>query len=190
MGLEEVSKDILRKINSEINAIKKAGKKEVDSILNNAKEEVKKLRKARDLEVSRMSQNIKKKEEAYASLQAKKIELNVKKQVLEDVYAKVLDKIKNISGKEREGLLKELIKKAKQEIDAKYIYSNEQDKGIVKKLARGLTYGGTIDCIGGVVLETEDHLIGVDYTFESIFEQVKDKTLNEVSKKLFSIKRG
>lgn len=190
MGLEDVEKDILKRVMSKVEVIKSSTEKESREIIDKALSEIEELKKARDSEISTALESIRRREKAHVLLQARKIELEAKKSVIESVYADVEKKIKNMGKKEVENILKILIERARREIEAFYIYSSKKDEELVKKLTKplGLKYGGNIECIGGVVLENKDGTIGINYTFDSFLEKIKQSTLKEVSRQLFENK--
>jgi vacuolar-type H+-ATPase subunit E/Vma4 len=44
--------------------------------------------------------------------------------------------------------------------------------------------GGEIDCIGGLVFESKDRSIRLDFRFESLLEEIWNKKLQEIYGKL------
>jgi V/A-type H+-transporting ATPase subunit E len=88
MGLEEVEKDILQRIESKSKAIDSLGEREADSIIAEARDEIKGLTKKRNLEIKKAIESLEKKETAFSNLQARKINLDARKKMMESVYAK------------------------------------------------------------------------------------------------------
>ena len=116
-----------------------------------------------------------------ANLEVKRIMLNKRKELLDQVYDEALTSIKSMSASKNEELLKALIDKY--ESNGSKIYSNKNSEEIVKKLS-SLEYAGNIDCIGGVIFENEDGTIRLDYTYDLILNDVYEKSLKEISETL------
>ena len=64
------------------------------------------------------------------------------------------------------------------------MYTNASDKRLVR-LSQGISNGGVIDCKGGLVFESKDRTVRLDYRFESMLEEVWDKKIQEIYSNLF-----
>lgn len=189
MGLEDVEADIKKRIETKVTSIKKSAETEANQIIDEAKAKIKDRKKARDLEIQTISEEIKNREIATASLSAKKLKMVSKKDAIESVYSRVKEKLKKLDQQEKKDVLSALIGKAKQELaDVKYVMCNSADEKIVEGIAKklGLQMGGNLDCFGGIVVENSDRTIRVDYTFDSLLEQFNRNSLKEVAQQLFT----
>jgi V/A-type H+-transporting ATPase subunit E len=184
MGIEEVRQDIEKKIASELDAIDKEASVETDAVISSAEEKAKALREAAEREACQRSAELHKREMSAASLEAKKKLLAAKKEVLDDAWQKAAKKLAGLNEKERTEIIKALLKKGLNELDAKFVYSGERDKAIVKELAKDLTWV-KLDCLGGIILENAGRDVRANYTFDVVLEEVKQATLRQLSKKLF-----
>jgi len=183
MGLKEVEEEIRRNIRSNVNSIKSEKKNEADQILAEANERINQLEIERKTEISTISKGI---TLALSMMESKKIDLETRKKLLDEVYGKLTDKIYSIKGKERDDLINKLIKKGKNEIDVGVVYSNEEDSAKVKKICgKGIKFGGEINTRGGVILETKTGEVSVDYTFESLLNDFRRNTSADVAMELF-----
>ena len=117
-----------------------------------------------------------------ANLEVKRLRLNKRKELLDQVYNKIYESIKSMPASKAEKLLSVLI--AKHEADGVRIYSNKNSEAIVKKLS-SLSYAGNIDCIGGIVLENEDGTVRLDFTYDSILKNVYERSLKQISDILY-----
>lgn len=185
MSLKNVEQDIKRTIDSRIRKILDAGKKETTEILAEAKGRVKDLKTEMKRDVQAQVGQIRKRALASAELQARRALLEAKKDILDAVYEKMTDTISKMSSNDKTSLMKALVEKGQKELNAQYIYSNKKDADIVKRLSKGLTFEGTIECLGGVVLENKDKTVGIDYTFDVVLQDLRKETLGEVAKTLF-----
>ena len=82
---------------------------------------------------------------------------------------------------ERDAIIKKLLEKSKSEIDVVKVYCNINDT----KLLDNSVQVETLDCDGGIICETKDGNVKVDYTFTTLFQDLKEKTAKEISKILF-----
>ncbi|MDP6704388.1 MAG: V-type ATP synthase subunit E family protein [archaeon] len=185
MGLEEVEKDILQRIESKSKAIDSLGEREADSIIAEARDEIKNLTKKRNSELEKTIEGLEKKETAFSNLQARKINLDVRKRIMESAYSKAFVKVEKIAIGKKQTFLKALLKKGRGEIDAFGVYTNAEDKALLKKLAQNLKHLGNIETSGGFILVNKEGSVQVDYTFETIFEETQRSSLKGVSDILF-----
>lgn len=169
---ESESKDIIAKANAEAASIKKAAEAEAKQISSDE------MAKA-DLNISRMRQR----ELSSASLDVKKSKLNAEKDVLAEVHADFIKQLSALPSQNKVDILQKLIKLAKKDIPAGKIYTNARDADLVKN--SGYEYGGNINCIGGIVVTSTDGSVNLDYTFDSILEDVWSSSMKPVSDILF-----
>jgi V/A-type H+-transporting ATPase subunit E len=108
--------------------------------------------------------------------------LNARKEVLEKVYNQAFNEIAGLPADKQEKLLKNIIES--HESEGTRIYSNKESEDMVKKLS-SLEYAGNIDCVGGVVIESEDGSIRLDYTYDEILDSVYEQNLKQISDILF-----
>jgi len=184
MTLENVIKEINNVAEEKSNTIINEGKTEAQKILSQTNEKIQKSREKTIQKTSEIVSSIERTEIASLKLLMKKQSLNSKKEVIDSVFAEAKKELQKLSEKEKEKILKKLLHKAKHEVEGKYFYCNSKDKTLVAKIS-GLKPKGTIDCIGGFVLENEDGTIRSDQTFDLILEKVKERNISEISSKVF-----
>jgi V/A-type H+-transporting ATPase subunit E len=121
-------------------------------------------------------------EKSALEIEAKKIRLNAEKHILATTYQQCLGSLQSLP---HEKILSALIQKILQEMpEATLIYSNKRDETAVRRLS-SLSYGGVIDCLGGVVAENAEKTIKVDFRYETIAAAVWERSLKEIAEKLF-----
>jgi V/A-type H+-transporting ATPase subunit E len=125
---------------------------------------------------------LKTQEASSVEIEVKKIRLNAEKDILTQTYQECL---KALSTLPHEKILSVLLKKAQQELpEAAYVYSNSRDEPIVRTLTN-IPYGGSIDTLGGIIVENKEKNLKLDYLYETIAELVWERSLKEIAKKLF-----
>ncbi|MFP4654336.1 MAG: V-type ATP synthase subunit E [Methanohalobium sp.] len=182
MGLETVVNDIMDVAQAEAAQKKEEADTEASQIIEDAKERAKKIKGDRLAETEVKIERLNKQEISSANLEVKRIKLNARKEILEEVYNKAFESVSNLSPQKNEELLKTLLDKY-EEYGAK-IYSNKESEEIVKKLS-SLEYAGNIACIGGIVIENSDGTVSLDYTYDTILKGVYDQSLKQISDILF-----
>jgi V/A-type H+-transporting ATPase subunit E len=182
MGLEIVVKDIQEGARAEVSRIKAEGDAKASEIINEAKETQKKMLGDSLAKAEEDLQNLHQQVISSANLEVKRITLNKRKELLDQVYNQTIEKIKSMPASKKEELLKHIL--SKNEASGARAYSSKDSEQIVKKLT-SLNYAGNIDSIGGVVLENEDGTVRLDFTYDSILENVYEHSLKQMSDILY-----
>ncbi|MCX6661018.1 MAG: V-type ATP synthase subunit E family protein [Euryarchaeota archaeon] len=182
MGLDKV-----------IENIQKEGKEKITSILHNAEMQAAQILQSKQKtidetavkkrqEQEKQTNLLKTQEASSVEIEVKKIRLNAEKDILTQTYQECL---KALSTLPHEKILSVLLKKAQQELpEAAYVYSNSRDEPIVRTLTN-IPYGGSIDTLGGIIVENKEKNLKLDYLYETIAELVWERSLKEIAKKLF-----
>jgi V/A-type H+-transporting ATPase subunit E len=182
MGLDIVTKDIQNGAQAEVSKIKAEADAKVSEILNEARDAQKKMLGDSLAQAEENLKNYNQQVISSANLDVKRIRLNKRKDLIEQVYDKTLESIKSMPASKAEKLLSVLIEK--HEAEGVRIYSNKNSETIVKKLS-SLSYAGNIDCIGGIVLENEDGTVRLDFAYDSILKNVYERSLKQISDILY-----
>ncbi len=184
MSLEGLIKEINVDAQKKTRALISQGNKEAKSLLKEADEKAFRLKEKASLQLKKEVEQLKKRERASMELEAKKLHLNARKELLQEAVEKAKERLSK--SREKEKILKSLISRAKKELpSAKYVYSNKEDKALVQKLANGLAYRGTVDCLGGVVLEDKKGEVRVNYSYELLLEKILSQQLHEIAGRLY-----
>jgi V/A-type H+-transporting ATPase subunit E len=183
MGLDKVVKGISDKVETECKGIAAKAQAEAAEIKKSAEAEARQLHAAEiakaDSEISKMRQR----ELSSAKLDVKKAKLNAEKDVLEAVHADFAKQLSALPPQKKSEVLQKLILMAKKDIPGGKIFTNVADADLVK--GSGYEYGGNIKCIGGIVVTSGDGSVNLDYTFDSILEDVWSSSMKPVSDILF-----
>src|SRR5438309_5053622 len=182
MGLETVIEDVLARGRSEAEEIRRATAEERERILRDARVEGAKLLAQRDQEAKGAAERVRIQALARAELESKKIVLSAQKDLLDQVYAAVLDKLSRLA--ESEGLVQSLLRAHEEEWRNGKVYSNARDANAVRSLV-GKNFGGTIDCVGGIVIDSADGSRRIALRFETILADVWRDSIKEVAEVLW-----
>jgi V/A-type H+-transporting ATPase subunit E len=181
MGLDKVVKDILDKAEVESKNIGAKAAADAAAEKQSAEaqaREIAEMSKA-DLAIPKMRQR----ELSSAKLDVKKAKLNAEKDVLAEVHAEYVKRLAALPREKKVDIINKLIGMARKEIPAGKIYTNAADSDLVN--GSGYEYGGNINCTGGIVVTSSDGSVNLDYTFDSILEDVWNSSMKPVSDILF-----
>lgn len=182
MGLEKVITRIEKESDEKVKSIIRDAENQVEDIIQKAKKTIDEMSARKKQELEKQLEIFRYQEQSSIEIEAKKIRLNAKKEILDTVYQDCLTALQSLP---HEKILSSLIKKVKEEMpEGMYIYSNKRDEPLVRSLSK-LTYEDNIDCIGGIVLENEDRTMKLDYRYETIAMMIWDQYLGEIADKLF-----
>jgi len=181
MALDTVIDDILASSKSKVAQISSEADAEAARILSDARDRAAEIKARKETEVQHSIEGIERREISSAHLDVKRSELNVHKDLLEQTRNKFLDAIQKLSKKDNEALLKKLLEPYNLK-DMK-VFSNKKDEAFVSSLAPN--FGGNLDIIGGVVVESADGALRYDLTYETLAREVFNNRMKEVSKILF-----
>ncbi len=191
MALDAVVGEIKEKAKKEAEAIKRVGKDESDAILADAKQQADEIKIAADEEAKRQSEYILRQESAAANLSVKREILNAQKEKLDEVYAAVLEAIAGLPDDFHKKAVRELCKRAAGVLGEGVIYCNERDKPAVEnalgslKTLSGFSFAGTMDILGGIIAESRDGGMQLDYSYTTYLSEVWESGLKDASEILF-----
>jgi len=183
MGLDRVVKDISDKAEAEGREILARAQSEAAAIKKDAEGEAKRIHEAEMVRADNSIAKLRQRELSSAKLDIKKSKLNAEKDVLEDVRAELVKRISAMPKAKKVDILNKLINLARKDVPAGKIFTNAGDAELVK--GSGYEYGGNIKCAGGVVVTSADGSVNLDYTFESIMDDVWNSSMKDVSDILF-----
>jgi V/A-type H+-transporting ATPase subunit E len=182
MGLEKVIEKIQEEGKEKITSIIQDAEKQAADMLQNKQQMLEELSVKKKQETEKQIESLKAQEESGVEIEAKKIRLTTEKDILDMTYQECLGALTSLP---HEKIISSLLESIKEELpEAAFIYSNQRDAPLVRSLST-LSYGGSIECLGGIVVENTDKTMKLDYRYEMIAETVWDRSLKEIAEKLF-----
>jgi V/A-type H+-transporting ATPase subunit E len=181
MALDAVVESILATSKDKVSQVNSETDQEVARILNEARERAAEIKSRKQTEVGHAIEAIERREISSANLEVKREELNVHKDLLEKARVKLIEKVGNLPKKDNEAMLKKLLEPY--DLKDMKVYSNKKDQAFVSSLAPN--FGGNLDVLGGVVVESKDGALRYDLTYETLAREVFNSKMKEVSKLLF-----
>ena len=182
MGLETVIEEILARGREEADAIRKSAEAERERILLEARAEGAKLLVAKEQEARVAAERARIQDLARAELESKRTILAAQKQVLDEVYARALQRLEALP--DRGAIVRALLDANASEWRAGKVYASPRDADTVGSIV-GPNYAGTIEALGGVVIESADETRKTDLRFETLFAEVWRDSIREVAEILW-----
>ena len=178
MGLEELKKQIAKDMEEQIKEIEKQTSLESKELLSQATKQVKDYEKQKQEETQKQIAELTRREEALVELEGNKLVQEAKREAINAVFASLKEKLQTLPAKERSTIIKDLIAKAKTEIDVATVYVNKDDVPSIKNAK-------SEEIMGGVIAENKDGSVRVDYSFDSLLQEFRQEMLSTLSEKLF-----
>ena len=187
MSLDTIVEDIREEARARAEEIRTDGESRAEEIVADAEADAERIRReAREEAERRIEQEL-----SGAKLEAKQQRLEARREVLEEVRGDARDRVAAIDGDEREALTRTLLAAAAEEFPADEtvrVHGHGDDADLLETVVddfEGYAVGDPIDCLGGVVVESDESRVRVNNTFDSVLESVWDDQLREVSAILF-----
>ena len=190
MGLDAVIAEIKDKGRKEADTIVQDGSGRKDEIMKAAGLEVEKIQQIVKGEVEKNLSHIISQEEAAAHLIVKRQVLNAQKDLMDQVYRQALEKITSMPESFHEEAITSLLRKAKEEIPKGKVSCAVRDEKVLKNVLKesefsAYKFGSVIDTDGGIIVESDDGQLQVDYSYRTFLNQVWESGLKDASDLLF-----
>jgi V/A-type H+/Na+-transporting ATPase subunit E len=182
MGLQHVKEEIIEHAQNEAKEIIVQAKSEAKKTLDEAHGVAESFEEETKIHFDNEFAMLEQKYHARMKMQAKKISFQARKKVLADLFVDMRKKLVGLSKEKRTKILGTLYDRAKKQCSEGRIYCARQDVPIVKKYTKNVVVD---DMFGGLILESKDKTIRIDYSFDSILAVVEEEKLQDVATILF-----
>lgn len=191
MSLDTVAEDIRAQAQTEAEEIIQAAEQEAKTLREQAEQEADELREQQLAEAESTIEQEREQKLSSASLEAKQLRLEARRDALTDVRTSIETELESIDGDRRRTLTEQLLAETVAEFDAGpiEIYCRAEDRELLEELAeeydeKELRYAGDTDCLGGVVAEADSSQVRVTNTFDAVLADVWDENLRETTDRL------
>jgi V/A-type H+-transporting ATPase subunit E len=182
MGLEKVVEEVLSSGKRKRDDILAEGEKDNQEVVKAAKDEVEEYRHQRKKDNKVRIERMRAQDLQTAELEVRRLELSMRRDLLEMVQEGAKDKLRQLDRPRNEAMLKALL--AGKDVPGARVFSSSKDEPIVRSLTR-LPYGGHIDCLGGVIIESADGSIREDLTYDALLTERSEELLPIIAGILF-----
>lgn len=190
MSLETVVEDIREEANARAEEIRIAGDSRAEEIVNEAERDADAILSEAERDAERRIEQEREQKLSSAKLEAKQERLESRRAIIQDVRDAVEDELASMDGDEREELTRTLLDAAAQEFegDMVRVRGRANDEELLESILEeydGFEVGDPIECLGGVVVESDESRVRVNNTFDSVLSDVWEDNLREISTRLF-----
>ena len=183
MSLDSVVQVVLDKGKAEADGVRADATAERERMLSEVRADAAKAVEDAETRAHQTAERTRIQELARAELEARKIALAAQKDTLDEAYQRALARLGAMS--DNTALLQALLKANQSDWKAGgKVYSNAKDASTVRGIV-GSAYAGTIECTGGVILESADGTRRTDLRYESILRDVWEDSVREVAEILW-----
>ncbi len=191
MGLDAVIAEIKDKGRAESEAINKEADTKKVELLNVAQQKAETVKAVAREEAGKSASHIISQEEAAGHLVVKRQILNAQKELMDEVYRQALDKIETMPDSFHKGAISSLLRKAMTEIPKGSVSCCARDEKALKDVLNesefsAFTFGKVVGIDGGVIVESTDGQLQVDFSYHTFMSQVWESGLKDASDILFA----
>lgn len=183
MALDNVVNEILESAQKEADQILKDAEKEKEATLRQAAEAISSKQKVQQKETEEAIKRLRQQELSSAELEEKRIVLNARKEMLDRTLDEVNSQISELSSAEKTRLYNIILEAGKKEIREPKIYCPIGEAKLLT--VKGGEKVEEIKMGPGLILESKDGTMRLDYSFKTILEGVWEKELKNISSILF-----
>lgn len=184
MALDRVVEDIMESARKDADQLRAAGEKERSSILGQANESISNRKAEGDKRLDEAVRRLKQQEISSAELEAKRIVLNAKKEVMDRTFEETLKDLAKLGDADKSRIYGKILSQGTKIIPQPKVYCAKGEGRLVSAMP-GIGSVQEVDMGPGLVLESKDGLVLLDYKFKTILEGVWEKELKNVSSILF-----
>jgi len=183
MGLDTVLSDIQKRGNEEIETIRRESKAEAERLLREAQAKKKALLEASLAEARKAGDRLRLQEISRVELENRRAALVMQRDMLDLALDKAREQLASLPADKDRDLLRRLL--TKNGTLAPVVISSKKQEATVRSLAPSMKYGGSIESLGGLILQTVDGSVRYDFRYETLLEQAAQTSIKEVAGILF-----
>jgi len=180
MSLEKVKEEILENARKKASEIISEGREEAKKIAREAEIKIKKIEEEIKKSTEKLAETMEKRELSSSEFESKKQLLDKKKKKIDHIFEEVAKEIAKLPAASRKKHISNLIEKGKGNIEVGHVYCNKKDIAAVEQLK-----AFSREISGGVILENKEKNVSIDYSYETLISQIRERYLQEIAKILF-----
>ncbi|MFP4169499.1 MAG: V-type ATPase subunit subunit G family protein [Methanomassiliicoccales archaeon] len=184
MALDKVVKDIIESAKREADSLVQDAERQRDQILGEADQSISQMRERHEKDLEEARKRLRRQEISSAELESKKIVLNKKKEILDRTFEEALEELSSMPPKEKSRIYRKSIEASKDVVPNPKVYCPKGEAEIVSEM-EGVKEVEEADIESGLLLESGDGSIRVDYRFRTLLEGIWEQELKNVSNILF-----
>jgi len=194
MSLDTVVEDIREEARERVAEIEADAEERAEEIVAAAEDEAESTVAEAEREVEREIEREREQRIAGAKLEAKQERLEARREVLAEARERLEERIADLPDETRAELLRGLLDAAGSAFDddaTLQVYTRPADADLLETVLDDydrFELAGEHDCLGGVVVESEESRVRVNNTFDSLLDEIWEDNLKEISARIFEEK--
>ena len=183
MALDKVVEEILESARKEADGLVQAAEKERQSVLQQAEESIAGKKAAQKKQTEEAIRRLRQQEISSAELEAKRVVINARKEMLDKTFNEVVATLSNLKEADKARLYRAIIAEGRKALPNPRVYCPRGEARLVP--AESVDKIVEADIPAGLILESADGQVRMDFTFKTILESIWEKELKSVSAILF-----
>jgi V/A-type H+-transporting ATPase subunit E len=183
MGLDEVAEEILSAGRSAASAAVKEAEQEAARIAAEAEGRARSVVAEKLEQAERRARQMRVQELAAAELEGKRARLAMEREMLEAASAQAREMLGALPKERDERMLLEVLRR---QPPAGYrVFSAGRNEAFLRAMP-SVDYGGTVKCLGGILFESRDGSVRMDFTYDTMLRDLVERNMKEIARELFS----
>jgi V/A-type H+-transporting ATPase subunit E len=184
MALDKVANEILESAKQEGNLRIQEAEKERARILQETDLKIEKMQKAEEKDLQDALLRMRRQELSSAELEAKRIVLNQRKDMLNRTFEEMLAELSAMAPAEKSALYKKILAEGKKVIPMPRVFCPKGEADLLAGL-RGCESLTETDMDAGLILENKDGTVRLDLRFRTLLESIWEKEQRDIAAILF-----
>ena len=177
MGLEDVKNEIIEDAKQEKRQLLREAEEKEQEIISEGEAEAEEIKKDAEEEIEEEKESIRKRTESNANMEAKKLKLEAKQNLIEETFEKFRSNLEDLSDEERRDFVNNAVENAGFEV------GKIRGSSSFKDAVENYEFEEVEDA--GIVLISSDGERRVNYKLDKILEDFKQDYRKKVAEKLF-----
>jgi V/A-type H+-transporting ATPase subunit E len=183
LGLDEVAEEILAAGRASAEAVLKEAEQQSAELTSEAREKARATGEEKFRQAEKRAYQLRVQELASAELEGKRARLVMEREILEAASEKGRSLLASIPRDQDERMLAEIIKKYAS--PGYRVFSAAKNESFLRSMP-SVEYGGNVPCLGGILFESRDGSVRMDYTYDTMLHDLVERNMKEIARILFS----
>lgn len=183
MGLDEVAEEILSAGRSAAKSALEEAEQEAARIAAEAAGRARLVVAEKLQQAERRARQMRVQELAAAELEGKRARLVMEREMLEAAAAQAREMLGALPKERDERMLLEILRR---QPPAGYrVFSARRNEAFLRTMP-SVDYGGAVNCLGGILFESRDGSVRMDFTYDTMLRDLVERNMKEIARVLFS----
>jgi V/A-type H+-transporting ATPase subunit E len=183
MGLDEVAEEILSAGRESAEEVLRQARAEAERLVAEAQEKAVAVREEKTEQAERRARQMRVQELASAELEGKRARLVMEKDVLAAASERARAMLGALPAEQDQRMLGSILKKHSS--PGFRVFGAPRNESFLRSQP-GVEFAGTVKCLGGILFESQDGTVRMDFTYDTLLGDIVERNMKEVARILFS----